>query len=623
MNIRKRNHSASIATAIVMLMGLGGNSADVAQSNNLRQSEERVKSGGHQLFGEPGRAKTPPGREVDQNPDLSVELGKIPDQKGLAFHIDKVEVVGDVEFIKSIPSAKENTKSLYDQLWNDCIGKSFSIQDIKDLCIRYTKEFIKHQHYLAYMVPVRKSYADGKLVLKIRPGRFGKTRFFDRDRKNWDTGKHLPFKGRYYSENQLREKFTFEEYDPFDYKVFYRDVLSINNHPDLNLDSNLRLVTDRKTNEKVVDLDFIVAEEVPFHGAFRIDNTGTEDTDEWRYRATVQHLNLTKNFDVLTLEFASAFDGEVNSGAGSYSRPLSLLPRSSITVFGGVSDLDTDNITTGLDNEGEGWFAGVQLRLGFLTIPCGNFDFSIGLTQRSEESELLTQAPAVTVRENSIKMTPLTFGVNFTQTKQDSLGGRNFLSANVSINKDGWFGSDSDKDFAASRVGADPDYYVSRFHASRLQRLFSRKGKWLLYLKLDGQWAADPLLSSEQMAIGGMNSVRGYEEREVLGDKGISATVELRTPIIDRGFMSKSLSTLKPAESLQFIVYSDYGYVRRLDALVDEEDSVGMISVGVGVRLGLTEHLQVRFDYGVPLEATVDTETSDGGRAHLVVQVQF
>ncbi|WP_312030655.1 ShlB/FhaC/HecB family hemolysin secretion/activation protein [Methylosinus sp. H3A] len=42
--------------------------------------------------------------------------------------------------------------------------------------------------------------------------------------------------------------------------------------------------------------------------------------------------------------------------------------------------------------------------------------------------------------------------------------------------------------------------------------------------------ADGPLASSEQISVGGLDTVRGYLESEVLGDTGAAGTVELRQP---------------------------------------------------------------------------------------------
>ena len=53
----------------------------------------------------------------------------------------------------------------------------------------------------------------------------------------------------------------------------------------------------------------------------------------------------------------------------------------------------------------------------------------------------------------------------------------------------------------------------------------------LIIGRLDGQVADRPLLSLEQLELGGISSVRGYLENQALRDNGILASVEFRVPV--------------------------------------------------------------------------------------------
>jgi len=62
-----------------------------------------------------------------------------------------------------------------------------------------------------------------------------------------------------------------------------------------------------------------------------------------------------------------------------------------------------------------------------------------------------------------------------------------------------------------------------------VRRLFETDN--LLVIRINGQLSNDPLFSLEQFAIGGMDSVRGYRERDLLRDDGVFGSVELRIPL--------------------------------------------------------------------------------------------
>lgn len=68
----------------------------------------------------------------------------------------------------------------------------------------------------------------------------------------------------------------------------------------------------------------------------------------------------------------------------------------------------------------------------------------------------------------------------------------------------------------------------------REQRL---AGPWTVLLRTDGQWANGALISNEQFALGGVNTVRGYYEGEHYGDAGWRVSIEPRTPMLDLGLV--------------------------------------------------------------------------------------
>ncbi len=104
-------------------------------------------------------------------------------------------------------------------------------------------------------------------------------------------------------------------------------------------------------------------------------------------------------------------------------------------------------------------------------------------------------------------------------------------------------------------------------------------------------------MPGEQFGIGGASSVRGYEEREITGDRGIAAALELVSP---------ELATLigMASGTLRAIGFADVGWVRnRLGTPCRSNDSECRLgSVGVGVRYG-SGRLQARLDVAYALRA--------------------
>ena len=105
------------------------------------------------------------------------------------------------------------------------------------------------------------------------------------------------------------------------------------------------------------------------------------------------------------------------------------------------------------------------------------------------------------------------------------------------------------------------------------------------------------LLASEQMGVGGYNSVRGYEEREVNGDNALILNGEIRTPPLSIfKWFDATRKHLK--DDLRFLIFADYGYARNHLRIGDEPLSYSLIGIGPGVRYVIHRYFTARCDYG-------------------------
>jgi hemolysin activation/secretion protein len=133
-------------------------------------------------------------------------------------------------------------------------------------------------------------------------------------------------------------------------------------------------------------------------------------------------------------------------------------------------------------------------------------------------------------------------------------------------------GTDADQ-FSHKRFGASPNYFI--FHPE-LERQQILPWNWSLVGALNGQLASGPLISNEQYAAGGVDSVRGYTEAERLGDNGARGSLELRTPQLLSGHTSFMNS--------YFYLFFDGAKVHILDPLPAQRTGYDLSSEGIGFR---------------------------------------
>jgi hemolysin activation/secretion protein len=128
-----------------------------------------------------------------------------------------------------------------------------------------------------------------------------------------------------------------------------------------------------------------------------------------------------------------------------------------------------------------------------------------------------------------------------------------------------------------------------------LSRDFLIHTNWVLSLRADGQWASEPLISTERFGAGGVNSVRGYREGEVFGDTGWRISLEQKTPPHLIGFAgSRTPLTVRGA------VYMDYAQTYLLDPN-GAKPRESLWGTGFGGVFSLGTHWEARFLFSLPL----------------------
>ncbi len=105
--------------------------------------------------------------------------------------------------------------------------------------------------------------------------------------------------------------------------------------------------------------------------------------------------------------------------------------------------------------------------------------------------------------------------------------------------------------------------------------------------RFNAQLTPDSLLPLERFGFGGVDTVRGYPQNQLVTDNGILGSVEARIPIL-----------ADPA-TLQVTPFLDVAHGWNNQTLTPEENTLA--SVGLGLRWLATRNLVFRLDYGIPL----------------------
>jgi hemolysin activation/secretion protein len=136
----------------------------------------------------------------------------------------------------------------------------------------------------------------------------------------------------------------------------------------------------------------------------------------------------------------------------------------------------------------------------------------------------------------------------------------------------------------------DGNYFFWLGQAQWIQRLWQTGLE--LHLQGNVQLSANPLLSLEQYALGGMNSVRGYRKNQTVTDNGLAASVEVRIPVFT-GFLGEGVLKLAP------FVDVGYSWYDRVPAAITQTLS----SAGIGLHFDPTSQWHAELYWAQPFKS--------------------
>ncbi len=171
-----------------------------------------------------------------------------------------------------------------------------------------------------------------------------------------------------------------------------------------------------------------------------------------------------------------------------------------------------------------------------------------------------------------------------------------FAGADAFLSPGGLSGRNDTADFQAIRQFATADYFYTRAYFER-RRWLPRRLE--LMGRVTGQLADGNLLTTEQLGIGGYNSVRGYDINSAIGDSGLFCNFELRTRPVPALLNHRYCDRLgRLGDEFSTHLFYDYGQVFLHQALPGQSESVDLHSVGAGMKYSLQRRFSLRADYG-------------------------
>jgi len=380
----------------------------------------------------------------------------------------------------------------------------------------------------------------------------------------------------------------------------------------LNPDRHVSAVVSRGSEPNSLALGYDIYEANPWHFYVQLDNAGAEER-QWAPRFGVINTNVTGRDDRFTAVYQAALNSikDNYSFFSSYEFPL-FTPRLCLNLYGGYSNFDISG-GGGIDFLGKGKFYGGILRFNVFQTDGWFFDVTSSLSHESSE------------------VTPSLFPMMGSDVDIDlwGIGTNIYRSGDMSSTSFGLdrlqsIGGSSQKKFwdpvtlTGARTNAESDFVIYTIYAAHSQYLNPNKVQ-----RLSGslRWinSDERLPPSKMTTFGGLYSVRGYEEDEIVADGGLLVSAQYEFDLVKHN-ESKEVNHVdsdKPAEKdwlrkFALLAFTDYARAKTKDHVAGEKGVVEICSVGTGAIVSLGDHCDARIYYGWPLTSTADTKKGHG-----------
>lgn len=333
-----------------------------------------------------------------------------------------------------------------------------------------------------------------------------------------------------------------------------------------------------------MDVDLKVDDSSPWRASVGLNNDYSADTKKLRTSMSIGHDNLWQLGHSATFSFFGT-PGDLNQTkvwSASYMAPIGTQGWS-VEATGYQSNSNVAS-TGGTSVLGKGHALGMKLNY---TVPNSGVwwhSFSGGIDFKDNQEALQLNGAGSSI---PLKYVPLSVAYNgYAQTESASYG----LGLSLVAGTRASFGYGSDSaTYDNKRYKASPSFLVLKGDANATYTLASGAQ---LHGRMAGQLADAALVSGEQMAAGGANSVRGYLSAEATGDYGISGTLEWRTP---------QLTYFSRLENWRLFAFADGARLRLRDPLPEQKDLFGLASVGIGSSFQFLRYINGRIDFAYPL----------------------
>ena len=419
-------------------------------------------------------------------------------------------------------------------------------------------------------------------------------------------GKVSVLGNRYFRTKMLEKSLSLKPGDPIDMPRLSEDLSWLNRNTFLQAD----LIFAPGSAPGTTDIELAVSDRRPWRLYSGADNTGIPSNNPYRIYTGFNVGNLFGN-QMFTYQFTTAPRySRFYAHTAYYTVPLPW--RHILVLFGGYSHVHVP-VSGDFHTKGSSAQGSLRYEIPLAAPERIAHELTVGYDYKRLNNDLLfTQIP---VFGKMAQITQFVLGYNF------GFQGHWFktsLTVELFASPYQWIAGQSKSDYRTLRAYSQAQYYYGRL---AFAPIFLLPKNFTIQPTFRFQGATQNLLSSEQFGIGGYDTVRGYIERLFNGDNAFVANLEFRSPALPLFTTFQSTkSQNKYRESLQFLVFGDYGIVSNHKS-VPGFDTGYLCSVGPGLRYTWGSYLSARCDWGVQLRHVA--QDSHNYRTHFSAELSY
>jgi len=378
----------------------------------------------------------------------------------------------------------------------------------------------------------------------------------------------------------------------------------------LNPDRYVSAVVTQGDKPETLTVAYDIYETDPWHYFLQVDNSGTRDR-QWMPRFGIINTNLLGFDDKFMTVFQATPDATLTDNYslyGTYDFPV-MGPKLRLNLYGGYSEYDINPESGGFNFLGNGSFVGGILRYNACQFDGWFFDI---LGSMSYERSKLTPSLFPQFFASNVRMNIWGVGVDLHRSTD-------MTDSQITFNRHESYDGSDNAEFNTARTGADSDFTIYTTTASHSHFLDTHKVQ-----RLGGnfRWITsdDRLVPAKMTTFGGMYTVRGYDEYEIVADGGILGSLQYEFDLIqydkvmnqDEEEAASTAVDKYELKKLAPLAFLDFGRSAMKDTVAGETAHQTLFSVGVGTIFEVGDNFSGGVYYGYPLRKTPDTRRGKG-----------